>query len=311
MDAHYKWEANVNLAQKFVEGLTPSARGGVGHGAAIIETIPYSLWMLSAGHGSFSLSRGVSSLGIMSKNERVAFDSHVATLRSLGLTYVANEEGSMKLHSERTGSVTMRLEPQLDRLIHFEELSVPPANRRKQIPSVVSSEDNCSALVFVFPIPLTLFLSQLKELLAHSVAVEGMRDNENKTIKQASSDNSPKIGKKLQGQVEATTDKTMYESNDTTMGATPLSKQKMCTSEAAPPAKRSKTASANFLFLGAAKAKAARTARKAALVGFNKSKTLKVSNSGSNVPFQQVIRFKYQHGFTQAVRTPCRIEDIA
>ena len=137
-----------------------------------------------------------------------------------------------------------------------------------------------------------------------------MRDNENKTVKQASTDYSSNIGKELLEKVEAAKDKPMYESNDTNMGATPLSKQKMGASEAAPPAKRSKTASANFLGLGAAKAKAARTARKAALVGFNKSTTLKVSNSGSNVPFQQVFRFKYQHGFTQAVRTPCRIEDI-
>jgi len=68
--------------------------------------------------------------------------------------------------------------------------------------------------------------------------------------------------------------------------------------------------STNFLGLGAAKAKAARTARKAALVGFDKSKRLKVSNSGSNIPLNQVVRFKYQKGFTQAVRTPCKMEDI-
>jgi chromosome transmission fidelity protein 18 len=140
MDAQFQREANVNLTQKFVEGLTPSARGA-GHGAVALETVPYSLWMLSAGHGSFSLNRAVSSLGILSKSEKVAFDSHVATLRSLGLTYVANEEGSMKLHNERSGHVTMRLEPQIDRLVHYEELSVPPENRRKQVPSVVSSEE--------------------------------------------------------------------------------------------------------------------------------------------------------------------------
>jgi hypothetical protein len=141
--------------------------------------------------------------------------------------------------------------------------------------------------------------------------IEGMRANENKTAKQTSG-NASKTGKKLLGQVEATTDETMKESNDTNEGAAPLLKQKTGTSEAAPPAKRSKIASANFLGLGAAKAKAARTARKAALVGFDKkSKTVKVSNSGSNVPFNQVIRFKYQQGFTQAVRTTCRIEDVA
>jgi chromosome transmission fidelity protein 18 len=140
MDAHYQREANVNLTEKFVEGLTPNARGA-GHGTVALETVPYSLWMLSAGHGSFSLNRAVSSLGILSKSEREAFNSHVSTLRSLGLTYVANEERSLKLHNEKSGPVTMRLEPQIDRLIHFEELSVPPENRRKQVPSVVSNEE--------------------------------------------------------------------------------------------------------------------------------------------------------------------------
>jgi hypothetical protein len=139
-----------------------------------------------------------------------------------------------------------------------------------------------------------------------------MRAKENKTAKQTSSDSAPMTGKKLLvGQVEAATDETMKESNDSNVGRAFLLKQTMGTSEAAPPAKRSKIASANFLGIGAAKAKAARTARKAALVGFEKSTTLKVSNSGSNVPFHQVIRFKYQQGFTQAVRTPCRMEDVA
>ena len=71
------------------------------------------------------------------------------------------------------------------------------------------------------------------------------------------------------------------------------------------------TAANNFLGIGAAKAKAARTARKAAMVGFDrKSKKAKLSNSGSGIPFNQVIRFRYQKGFTQAVRTPVLSKDI-
>ena len=91
-----------------------------------------------------------------------------------------------------------------------------------------------------------------------------------------------------------------------------MSKHTLSISADAPPAKRTKTAkaSANFLGLGAAKAKAARTARKAALVGFDKSKKLKMSHTGTDIPLSQVVRFKYQKGFTQAVRTPCKIEDI-
>ena len=67
----------------------------------------------------------------------------------------------------------------------------------------------------------------------------------------------------------------------------------------------------NFLSIGAAKAKAARSARRAALVGFRRGKKeAKLSNTGSGVPLKAVVRFKYQKGFTQAVRTPCRSQDI-
>lgn len=69
----------------------------------------------------------------------------------------------------------------------------------------------------------------------------------------------------------------------------------------------------NFLGIGAARVKAARSARKAALVvglGGRGSKEAKLSNTGSGVPLQRVVRFKYKKGFTQAVRTPCRWQDI-
>lgn len=69
--------------------------------------------------------------------------------------------------------------------------------------------------------------------------------------------------------------------------------------------------SKNFLGIGAARAKAARSARKASLVGFNKAKKQKkMSNTGSEVPLDEVIRFKYQKGFTQAVRLPCSMNDF-
>jgi len=76
----------------------------------------------------------------------------------------------------------------------------------------------------------------------------------------------------------------------------------------APPAKKAK--SQNFLLAGAKKAKAARSARTAARVGFERSKKDKLSNTGSGVPISQVVRLKYVKGFTQAVRTPCRLEDL-
>lgn len=68
----------------------------------------------------------------------------------------------------------------------------------------------------------------------------------------------------------------------------------------------------NFLLMGAKNAKAARSARTAARVGcFEKStKHSKLSNTGSGVPLSQVVRLKYVKGFTQAVSTPCRLEDL-
>jgi hypothetical protein len=77
-----------------------------------------------------------------------------------------------------------------------------------------------------------------------------------------------------------------------------------------PPAKRK--AQNNFLLMEAKKAKAARSARTAARVGcFEKSaKHNKRSNTGSGVPLSHVVRLKYVKGFTQAVSTPCRLEDL-
>ena len=70
----------------------------------------------------------------------------------------------------------------------------------------------------------------------------------------------------------------------------------------------------SFLSIGAAKSKALSNKRKASsCIGYtkNKKKSLtKLSYSGSGVPLNQVIKFKYQKGFTQAVRIPCRIEDL-
>lgn len=130
-----------------------------------------------------------------------------------------------------------------------------------------------------------------------------MRDNDNKSAAaQVTPDTSPE--KAQARDKKSSPDKARTSSNKQKLGAA-------ASTELAPPAKRTKiAASANFLGVGAAKAKAARTARKAALVGFDKSKRLKVSNSGSGIPFDQVVRFKYQKGFTQAVRTPCKMEDI-
>jgi chromosome transmission fidelity protein 18 len=74
---------------------------------------------------------------------------------------------------------------------------------------------------------------------------------------------------------------------------------------------KAKATSSNFLGVGARKAKAALTARKMERAGLNRSNTNKVSHTGSGIPQCQVMRLKYVKGFTQAVRVPCRLDDLA
>jgi chromosome transmission fidelity protein 18 len=68
----------------------------------------------------------------------------------------------------------------------------------------------------------------------------------------------------------------------------------------------------NFLGVGAKQAREKRSARRAKNVGIvrTKGEGEKQSNTGSGVPFKQVIRLKFVKGFTQAVRNPCRMEDL-
>ena len=69
---------------------------------------------------------------------------------------------------------------------------------------------------------------------------------------------------------------------------------------------------ASFLGMGAAKVKASRTARRAGLFATPSRSDLKnaVTYSGSGAKMNQVIIFRYQKGFTQAVRVPSRMDDF-
>ena len=68
----------------------------------------------------------------------------------------------------------------------------------------------------------------------------------------------------------------------------------------------------NFLVVGAKKGKAAKSARRAAALGLNRysSRKLKLAHTGSGLFLQNAVRMKYVKGFTQAVRTPCRLNDL-
>lgn len=264
-DLHYQSQANVALVQRFVEGMAPKARSGIGGGTDVVvsDLVPYGLWLLSAGDGKYSLSKPVSSVDILSSEEKVAFSSHVATLRALGLTYV-KEDRAFNDFKNNVPAENVRLEPDIDKLVRFEHADGGFAVRRKRVPPV------------------------LRELLAHGATVAALRERE----------------------VEA---KAGREANNHDENATQSQMQIASTKPILPEptkAKAEKRVARNFLNIGAAKAKEAKSARRAARVGFDRSKKVKLSNTGSGVELSKVIRFKFQKGFTQAVRAPCQMEDL-
>ena len=58
-----------------------------------------------------------------------------------------------------------------------------------------------------------------------------------------------------------------------------------------------------------------KSARRAAAVGLEagggpSSKKIKLAHTGSGFALNQVVKMRYVKGFTQAVRTKCRLEDL-
>lgn len=152
----------------------------------------------------------------------------------------------------------------------------------------------------------------MKELLAHRAAHDKMRHRELEAIEQNTRQDIQEGGSKTdkvslnlpRGDVEAASMPDLPNKRSVQAGDT----------SSLPPAKRPKasTTAQNFLGVGAKKAKEARSARTAARVGVERAnKKNKTAHTGSGVPFPQVIRLKYVKGFTQAVRTPCRLDDLA
>lgn len=155
-DAHYQTEANRGLTHKFAEGFSAQVRSSRCTDVIVQETVPYVLWMLSAGEGSSALVRPASSVEILNQSERKAFQSHTATLCTLGLTYVAATEddqvnGRFSPRNRGPQTINMVLEPPIDRLVHFQQLCVRLSDRRKEIPPAVSHFNFSSCLVSVQP----------------------------------------------------------------------------------------------------------------------------------------------------------------
>jgi len=298
-NCRFSRDLNTGLVQRFMDHMPPKTRNGYVSSVVVHDLIPYTIWLMSAGCGKrgSNLNRAVSSFDILTHREREVFKCHVDRLRGLGLTYVRDETqedqfGNAPFHSFGThaAAARMRLEPEIDKMVNYSNLNISDeSQQRTEIPSVV------------------------KELLAHGANLEQMRDREQQAAAaaaQSTKQNEPTdtIGK------HPTSKLTTIDTTKTNQsGADPTNKIITNTSNYDAAAQKKRTSSnMNFLGLGAAKAKAARTARRAALVGFDRStsKKQKLSHSGSQQMLTKVIRFKYQKGFTQAVRIPCKMEDL-
>jgi len=257
-------ESNRGIINKFLLGLPPCSKM-MSYQLAVIEIVPFALWVLSAGN---SLNRPVSSLDLLTNKEKVAFEAHVSTLRALGLTYITSSDSLVS-------SQEMQLEPEIDCLVKLKGCNLAPENCRRWVPSV------------------------LRELLAHKVHVENIQAREQSPYYLS----APKQSRE---QHESTPSALMPFS---LQERKPKRKMPHIISEEVSEPKKPKTEKdtpKSFLGIGAQKAKAARVARKKALVGF--MKTSAEAHTGSGSLLKQVIRFKYHKGFTQAVRIPCHIE---
>lgn len=132
-EAHCQLVANRSLLQKFAEGLSPDAAITRGNGSAglALETIPYSLWILSAGSGA--LDRPVTSVGLLHQAEVQSLQRHANILTSLGLTYTSKFSSGEPGDSRRA----LSLEPPIDRIAIYNDLKLPHNGARRDLsPSV-------------------------------------------------------------------------------------------------------------------------------------------------------------------------------
>lgn len=133
-----KVETNQALVHKFVEGLSLRFQGSRCPSNLVQETLPYLMWILSAGEGSGRLCRATSSLDLLKPKELEAFNRHVIALQAMGLTYVLpNGAFQSRKDKDLTNSEAV-LDPPIDRLVQFTGLELPEELIKVGIPLAVS-----------------------------------------------------------------------------------------------------------------------------------------------------------------------------
>lgn len=146
----------------------------------------------------------------------------------------------------------------------------------------------------------------MKEIIAHQVRLESYRHKESTTSGNSQGIQTPEsTNESVPREKEIRSDISLTKNNSRKLSDVAAS---------APTPKRPKTSLAdtsakNFLGVGAKRARLLKSARKAAAVGLG-SKKNQMAHTGSGFRLNQVIRLRYVKGFTQAVRTPCRQEEI-
>jgi hypothetical protein len=174
-DVAYSIEAKNGLISKFLEALSPHAKGCISGSSFTTTSLPYLLSLVSKSTDSNALSRPVSSIELLSKDENLIFDAHVAILRTLGLTYVKTLNYIDSTNSSHE-SYDMRLEPEIDNLVEFKGFTSVAHNGIANIPPI------------------------LKELLAHAAHLEDMRERE-KAAANAQNNKITNSSKKLEKRI--------------------------------------------------------------------------------------------------------------
>lgn len=131
-DMRYHHQANVELAARIAEGISPGSRAARSTSLMGVETASYVLWILSAGRGRLAFDRSVSSVHLLKDDEKEAFSHHADTLRALGLTYKA--EPMEFVNKERQQDWRLRLEPPVQKFTRFTD---GPRSGRRSIPDAV------------------------------------------------------------------------------------------------------------------------------------------------------------------------------
>jgi chromosome transmission fidelity protein 18 len=281
-ESQYQMESNKALIQKFLDGLclrAKSSRSGLYQASS--EIVPHALWILSAGEGSSALNRSVTSVDLLSKSEKDAFEHHSVILQSLGLKHVSmvhENDQNRRLYRSSPSSL-IGFDPPIERLANFVDMS----NDRLDIPPAVSSHFYTFFVGFNLIKTPFLLTMQLKQMLSRKAVI----DKNTATITSVHEQPRKSGVNRMAAKNEST-----GVSNFLLMGAKNAK------------ALRSARSAARVGCI-------VNDSHHNQLTRDHQTQRGRLSNTGSGMPIKQVVRLRYVKGFTQAVSMPCRLDDLS